>query len=210
MQQIHNYPELHYEVSNIKHVLFMIMVFKQNDYQVNVTFSRFSVPIEYLDSYVSPDIGIIELKKAVNFVSNLVGPICMPPSSRFKDRPRNAFVGGWGANYAYCSTNKDGPNPHTQCKFPFKYKGQVFSQCTRLPTPTSDNPICKQLYAWSSKHLMDRDVKKHMNEGKSVQVYYWDENRKKAATTACYRYVKEGYEIKAFKDLQGINRLRRI
>ena len=38
---------------------------------------------------------------------------------------------------------------------------------------------------------MDRDVKKHMDEGKSVQVYYWDENRKKAATTACYRYVRK-------------------
>ena len=38
MQQIHNYPELHYEVSNIKHVLFMIMVLQQNDYQVIVNF----------------------------------------------------------------------------------------------------------------------------------------------------------------------------
>ena len=31
MKQIHNYPELHYEVSNLKHVLIQIMVYQQND-----------------------------------------------------------------------------------------------------------------------------------------------------------------------------------
>merc|ERR1711953_1131901 len=96
----------------------------------------------------SPDLAIVELNRRVEFnVPDLINPICLPsPSLQFNDRPKDAYVGGWGASQFACDTNEHGPNPHTMCKFPFNYQGQVFQRCTRLPTPSATNPICVELF----------------------------------------------------------------
>ena len=99
---------------------------------------------------LTPDLAIIELRQRVNFVPNMIGPICVPPLTKFDDKPEYGYAGGWGANQFSCDTNDNGPNPHTKCKFPFKYKGQTYTKCTKIVTPSADNPICLQLYKWTN------------------------------------------------------------
>ena len=73
----------------------------------------------------SPDLAIVELNRRIEqFVPNMINPICVPTSEAFKDRPKDAYVGGWGAERFRCDTNDFGPNPHTMCKFPFVFKAQ--------------------------------------------------------------------------------------
>ena len=135
----------------------------------------------------SPDLAIVELNRRVKFVPEIVTPICLPPSPTFPDRPKDAFVGGWGASKFMCDTNEHGPNPHTMCKFPFEHNGQVFDRCTRMPTPSASSPVCMQLFQWakSSKRLR-RLIHSDMSESSSFKIYYWDDALKKPAYTTCY------------------------
>ena len=137
----------------------------------------------------SPDLAIVELNRRVKFVPDLINPICLPPTSKFKDRPKEAYVGGWGASQFACDTNEHGPNPHTMCKFPFNYQGQVFQRCTRMPTPSATNPICVELFKWAERSKSKR-IRKLINfdmpESSSFKVYYWNEELKKPAYTTCY------------------------
>ena len=134
-----------------------------------------------------PDLAIVELDRRVKFVPQMVSPICLPPNSAFKDRPKDAYVGGWGASKFACDTNDHGPNPHTMCKFPFEHKGQVFHQCTRLPTPSASSPVCRQLFQWAKKsRRLRRLINSDMNESNSYKIYYWDDRLRKPAYTTCY------------------------
>ena len=42
----------------------------------------------------SPDMAIVELDRRVDFVPNMVTPICVPPTEMFDDRPKDAYVAG--------------------------------------------------------------------------------------------------------------------
>lgn len=132
-----------------------------------------------------PDLALVKLAQKVKFIPYLINPICVPPTPDFDDMPSDAFVGGWGADSFACGTNENGPNPHTQCKFPFTFKGQVFQSCTRMPTPSSHNHVCQELFRWAFQRKF-RPVT-GLNQGNSLLVYYWDEKTNKAAYTSCYK-----------------------
>jgi hypothetical protein len=136
----------------------------------------------------NPDMAMVQLDRTVTFIRDFISPICVPSNIKFPDKPKEAYVAGWGASKHSCDTTEHGPEPHTMCKFPFKYKGQVLNRCTRLPTPASDNPICGQLFKWakSSPKLM-KTLYPDMHESGSLRVYFWDTGRKKASYTTCYR-----------------------
>ena len=97
----------------------------------------------------NPDLAIVELNRRVNFVPDLINPICVPPTNKFNDIVKDAYVGGWGASQFSCDTNHFGPNPHTMCKFPFVHNGQVHQRCAKIPTPAAHNPVCAQLFRWA-------------------------------------------------------------
>ena len=42
----------------------------------------------------TPDMAIVELNRRVDFVPEMVGPICVPPTEMFDDRPKDAYVAG--------------------------------------------------------------------------------------------------------------------
>ena len=42
----------------------------------------------------TPDMAIVELNRRVDFVPDMVGPICVPPTEMFDDRPKDAYVAG--------------------------------------------------------------------------------------------------------------------
>ena len=42
----------------------------------------------------TPDMAIVELNRRVEFVPDMVGPICVPPTEMFDDRPKEAYVAG--------------------------------------------------------------------------------------------------------------------
>ena len=78
----------------------------------------------------SPDLALVTLSRKIEF-NAFVCPVCVPNSDRFPDHPAEgsgenmmAFVAGWGAAFSTCDTNDYGPTPHTQCKFPFVFKGR--------------------------------------------------------------------------------------
>ena len=100
----------------------------------------------------------MELEKKVHFSQGTVAPLCVPNSAAFEDRPDQAYVGGWGTSKNKCDTNDFGPNPHSVCKFPFQYRGQVFNKCSRMPTPAAMNPVCNELFKWAQKQPTDVGV----------------------------------------------------
>ena len=59
------------------------------------------------------------------------------------------LVVGWGAEQYQCDTNDNGPNPNTQCKFPFMYNGEVQRECVKTSTPAAQNLICTELFNWA-------------------------------------------------------------
>ena len=69
--------------------------------------------------------------------------ICVPLRDLFY------LVIGWGADQYQCDTNDNGPNPNTQCKFPFMYNGEVQRKCAKTSTPASENPLCIELFNWA-------------------------------------------------------------
>ena len=42
----------------------------------------------------TPDMAIVELNRRVDFVPNMISPICVPPTEMFDDRPKEAYVAG--------------------------------------------------------------------------------------------------------------------
>ena len=81
-------------------------------------------------------------------------PICLPKNKRFPDSTGLVYVAGWGLHHEFqngyenCKTGEHGPNPFSQCKFPFKTPSSSFSSfgCIYGRSPTAKNKICMKLH----------------------------------------------------------------
>ena len=99
-----------------------------------------------LFSHEEADIAIARLNKDAIF-SPMVGPICLPAGVNTKDRPSSssesmkAYVAGWGTTFFKCDSNMFGPNPNTQCKFPFMHNGKKHDKCTTTLTPSANKKV---------------------------------------------------------------------
>ena len=99
----------------------------------HIPFFRIRAGYDFGQTY-GPDLAMLTLDRKVTF-SDYVGPVCVPDSVEFPDHPTDgsgehmmAFVAGWGASYSTCDSNDYGPMPHTQCKFPFIFKGKTYDR----------------------------------------------------------------------------------
>lgn len=55
-------------------------------------------------------------------------------------------MAGWGSTQdSMCTTDANGPDPFTRCKFPFLYAMTTFHNCVPADSPTYANPLCKAL-----------------------------------------------------------------
>ena len=65
--------------------------------------------------------------------------------------------------------------------------GSTYKSCTRLSTPATESPICSQLFSWASKKPKYKNIISYeMSQTSAFQVYYWNEETKKADHTICY------------------------
>ena len=53
-----------------------------------------------------------------------------------------------------------GPSPFTKCKFPFYYMGIPMSFCTKIPSPSSNSNLCKELFSQFNKALPEEGYKR--------------------------------------------------
>ena len=73
-------------------------------------------------------------------------PICLPGSEYFPDEEGSACVAGWGLHAdKNCTTGKYGPDPYTICATNFEFNNMTHSGCTNISSPSSSDPLCKQL-----------------------------------------------------------------
>ena len=77
-------------------------------------------------------------------------PICLPRSKNFPDKTGWVYVAGWGSHHEArtqekCTTNHEGPDPYSKCKYPFKYLNMVWNQCIKYSTPSAEKKICMEL-----------------------------------------------------------------
>ena len=117
---------------------------------------------------------------------DFVGPICLPSSPNFFDRPESdeeedlkAYVAGWGSTFGACDTGSFGPTPHTMCKFPFIFEGRIYNQCSFSPPPSAYNKICKEFFR-RNRHINFNDKKE------AYKIYFWDKKASLARYTTCY------------------------
>ena len=153
----------------------------ERETQETVSLSFFRIRAGWLVGEThSPDLALATLSREIKF-NDFVRPVCVPNSATFPDHPAEgsgedmmAFVAGWGAAYSTCDTNDYGPTPHTQCKFPFVFKGKEYkrystcclsfcfqafqvetlkpiSSCSTSRPPSAHNKVCRQFFRWSKK-----------------------------------------------------------
>ena len=75
-------------------------------------------------------------------------PICLPsPRSNFPDFQGQVHVAGYQKpnNDPVCSTNGDGPDPYSLCKFPFFTSGLLVTGCITTTSPSGKNKICEKI-----------------------------------------------------------------
>jgi len=104
---------------------------------------------------MNPDISLAELNRRVNFVPNVVAPVCIPTAPDTKrafEHDVKMFVAGWGAQFSACDTSDVGPSPNMMCKFPFIYKGKKYDSCVNEPTPPASNHVCSSFFKWAQKN----------------------------------------------------------
>lgn len=104
---------------------------------------------------MNPDISLAELNRRVNFVPNVVAPVCIPTvedTMRAFENHVKMFVAGWGAQFSACDTSDIGPSPNMMCKFPFIYNGKKYDSCITEPTPAASNPVCSSFFKWAQKN----------------------------------------------------------
>ena len=159
-----------------------------NAVEIQTWLNRIAPGWNYHNNILTPDLAIVELSQRVEFISNMISPICVPTTPRFNDRPKQAYVAGWGAAQFSCDTNDFGPSPHTMCNFPYVHNGEMHSKCSHTPTPGADNPVCAQFFAWAKNKKRWRDrVGHNMDISESFKLYYWNEHHRKPSYTTCYR-----------------------
>ena len=60
-------------------------------------------------------------------------------------KKKSKFI-GWGlTNDQDCTTNDDGPDPYSLCKFPFYTNNLLVSDCISIMSPSGNNNACKRL-----------------------------------------------------------------
>ena len=58
---------------------------------------------------------------------------------------KSKFI-GWGmTNDQDCTTNDDGPDPYSLCKFPFFTSKLLVPNCITTMSPSGNNKACKRL-----------------------------------------------------------------
>ena len=92
-------------------------------------------------------------------------PICLPSGPRFPDSKGVVYVAGtnsnqnsqvnfqkkskfigWGStNDQDCTTNDDGPDPYSLCKFPFLKGGLLHTECLPSTSPSGNNKVCVRM-----------------------------------------------------------------
>ena len=96
------------------------------------------------------DVALLRLNERITF-SEKIMPICLPKSTKFPDKTGVVYVAGWGLHHEAngkqeeCTTNKDGPDPFSKCKFPFRYHTLEFFSCIGVSPPSSHIDVCKEL-----------------------------------------------------------------
>ena len=56
------------------------------------------------------------------------------------------FIIGWGMVHDQdCTTNGDGPDPYSMCKFPFLNSGILINDCISIVSPSIENKACERL-----------------------------------------------------------------
>ena len=74
-------------------------------------------------------------------------PICLPPGPKFPDSKGVVYVAGYpNYNDQDCTTNDDGPDPYSMCKFPFINSGMLISNCISITSPSGNNEACKRIH----------------------------------------------------------------
>lgn len=90
------------------------------------------------------DIALLRTKKEITFTEK-IQPICLPFGPDFPDIRTDSIVAGWGTlKNTICHTNDNGPNPNSQCAFPFSFRGQIFQHCSFDSNPSADDRVCAQ------------------------------------------------------------------
>ena len=76
-------------------------------------------------------------------------PICLPPSDKFPDEAGFVYEAGWGSNDE-CTTNNNGPDPFSKCKFPFFSEDAgltlPLNHCLLTKSPSAKNKGCHVLF----------------------------------------------------------------
>lgn len=107
-------------------------------------------PSYQISTLASPhDLALLRLDRSVEFVKHVIAPICLPWGSGFAEEsgPGLASIAGWGAKEdAACLTEWGGPAPFHQCKFPFVFANNIYSQCTFAESPSFKDPLCREFF----------------------------------------------------------------
>ena len=98
------------------------------------------------------DLALIKVDKPIKF-SEMIMPICLPPTKKFPDEKGIVYVAGWGLHHEStkeedCTTGDKGPDPFSKCKFPFFIENTSikFKQCIITKSPSAKNKGCQLLY----------------------------------------------------------------
>jgi hypothetical protein len=95
---------------------------------------------------------LIKVDKPIKF-SEMIMPICLPPTEKFPDEKGIVYVAGWGLHHEStqekdCTTGDKGPDPFSKCKFPFFIENSSikFKQCIITKSPSAKNKGCHVLF----------------------------------------------------------------
>jgi len=97
------------------------------------------------------DIALIQLDRSVEFIPNILEPICLPLSFDKSDVVKSAeeelmvYASGWGWVFHECVTDEFGPVKDLKCKLPFTYKGLTHHRCANSRTPSAKDDDCKNM-----------------------------------------------------------------
>ena len=120
-------------------------------------------------SWEGADIALLKLSsRTMAEVQGSIVPICLPVKTKSsKERAGKMYVAGYGRRtLPHCVTNNAGPEKFGICGRPkdctkvhrarrcgleFLYKGKLHNNCIHQETPSSHDPICKELLSSTSR-----------------------------------------------------------